>query len=283
MRREVRGRQTADLTDAQAGRYLRLLGIERARPSPNALRELVRAHLCRVPFENISKLYYHRREGRHELPGIELFLDGIQRNRFGGTCYPNNFHFFRLLRVLGYEATLCGADMASGADVHMAIRVRLGGHDLLVDVGYAAPFYEPIPLDLRVPFTIRYGRDTYVAHPQDGEGRTSLDLLRDGARAHGYLLKPAPRRIAHFGRVIRASYRPEATFMRSLLLVRFFDSQSVTILNRLRIDSGPDGFSLRELATMDRVVEEIVSAFDMEEPIVRAAVAGLPELESPYG
>lgn len=83
--------------------------------------------------------------------------------------------------------------------------------------------------------------------------------------------------------MIRASYRDDATFMRSLLLVRFFDSQSVTILNRLRIDSGPDGFSLRELPTMDRVVEEIVSVFDMEEEIVRAAVAGLAELESPYG
>jgi N-hydroxyarylamine O-acetyltransferase len=272
-----------DLTDTEVARYLRVLGVERARPSLDALGRLVRAQLCRVPFENVSKLYYRRQQGRRELPGLELFLDGIERHRFGGTCYLNNFHFFRLLRALGYEAKLCGADMASGPDVHMAIRVRLGGRELLVDVGYAAPFYEPIPLDLPAPFTIRFGRDTYVVHPQDGGGRTSLELQRDGERAHGYLLKPAARTIAHFARVIRASYRPGATFMRSLLLVRFFDSQSVTILNRLRIDSGPDGFSLRELATTDRVVEEIVSAFDMEEEIVRAAVDGFLELESPYG
>jgi hypothetical protein len=100
---------------------------------------------------------------------------------------------------------------------------------------------------------------------------------------HGYLLKPVPRTIGCFRRVIRASYRDDATFMRSLLLVRFFDDQSVTILNRLRIDSTRDGSSLREITTSDRMVEEIVSAFDMDEEVVRTAVAALPELESPYG
>lgn len=182
------------LTDAEVARYLRILGVERTRPSPDALGRLVRAQLCRVPFENVSKLYYRRQGCRHELPGLELFLDGIERCHFGGTCYLNNFHFFRLLRALGYEAALCGADMASGPDVHMAIRIRLGGRERLVDVGYAAPFYEPIPLDLPVPFTIRFGRDTYVVHPQDGEGRTRVDLRRDGERAHGYLLSRRQRR-----------------------------------------------------------------------------------------
>jgi arylamine N-acetyltransferase len=272
-----------DLTDAEVSRYLSLLGVDGTPPSPDGLRDLVRAQLCRVPFENVSKLYYRRRQGGHDLPGLAPFLDGVEHHRFGGTCYVNNFHFFRLLRALGYEATLCGADMASGPDVHMAIRVGMGGRELLVDVGYAAPFYDPIPLDLPTPYSFRFGRDTYVVHSKDAEGRTRLDLQREGDRVHGYLLKPAPRTIARFRRAIRASYREDATFMRSLLLVRFLDSQSVTILNRLRIDSSPDGFSLHELPTLDRVVGEIVSAFDMDEDVVRAAVAGLPELESPYG
>jgi arylamine N-acetyltransferase len=272
-----------DLTDADVDRYLGLLGVDRTPPSPDGLRDLVRAQLCRVPFENVSKLYYRQRRGGHELPCLPLFLDGVERPRFGGTCYVNNFHFFRLLRALGYDATLCGADMASGPDVHMAIRVGLGGRELLVDVGYAAPFYDPIPLDRPTPYSFRFGRDTYVVHSKDSEGRTRLDLLREGDRVHGYLLKPVPRTIAHFRQAIRASYREDATFMRSLLLVRFFDSQSVTILNRLRIDSSPDGCSLHELPTVDRLVDEIVSAFDMDGDVVRAAVAGLPELESPYG
>jgi len=272
-----------DLTDAEVARYLRVLGVPHRPPSPAALREVVRAHLCRVPFENVSKLYRRGRESGRDLPDLHVFLDGVERHRFGGTCYVNNFHLCRLLRALGFEATLCGADMASGPDVHMATRVRLDGRELLVDVGYAAPFYEPVPLDLSACFTLRFGRDTYVLHPRDAEGRSRLDLVRDGERVHGYLLKPAPRTLGHFRRAIRASYRRDATFMRSLLLVRFFDGMSVTILNRLRVDSGPDGFSLHELPTLDRVVDEIVSAFDMEEDVVRAAVAELPDLESPYG
>lgn len=271
------------LTDAEVERYLRILALRRRRPSSDALGELVRAQLCRVPFENVSKLYYRIQERRRDIPDVGLFLDGVERQHFGGTCYANNFHFFRLLRALGYEAALCGADMPSGPDVHMATVVRLDGRDLLVDVGYAAPFYDPLPLDQPAPKSFRFGRDAYVVHPRDPAGRTRLDLLRDGDRVHGYLLKPVPRTIACFRRVIRASYRDDATFMRSLLLVRFFDDQSVTIVNRLRIDSTRDGFSLHEITTSARMVEEIVSAFDMDEEVVRAAVAALPELESPYG
>lgn len=271
------------LTGAEVERYLRILGAAPERPSTEALRRLVRAQLCRGPFENVSKLYYARQHGRHDLPCLELLLDGIERHRFGGTCYANNFHFFRLLRALGYEATLCGADMGSGPDVHAAIRVRTGGRELLVDVGYAAPFYDPIPLDRQEVTALRFGRDTYLVHPRDAEGRTKLDHQRDGVRVHKYLLKPARRTIGHFSRAIRDSFREGATFMRSLLLVRLFDSQSVTILNRLRIDSSPDDFSLRELVTVERVVEEIVGVFDMDEAVVRVAVDGIQELDNPYG
>jgi arylamine N-acetyltransferase len=272
-----------ELTGAQVERYLRILGAAREQPSAEALRRLVRAQLCRVPFENVSKLYYARQHGRHDLPCLERFLDGIEHHHFGGTCYVNNFQFFRLLRALGYEAALCGADMGSGPDVHVAIRVKMGGRELLVDVGYAAPFYDPIPLDREEVTALRFGRDTYLVHPRDTEGRTKLDHQRDGERVHGYVLKPTCRAIDHFSRAIRDSFREGATFMRSLLLVRFLDSQSVTILNRLRIDSSPEHFTLRELVTVDRVVEEIVGAFDMDEAVVRVAVDGLQELDNPYG
>ena len=44
-------------------RYLGLLGVPERTPSVEALGELVQAHLCRVPFETISKLYYKRHLG----------------------------------------------------------------------------------------------------------------------------------------------------------------------------------------------------------------------------
>jgi arylamine N-acetyltransferase len=67
-------------------------------------------HLTRVPFENISKLYKQQHHGLTGLPSIELYLDGIERYHFGGTCYSNNFHFYSLLAALGYDVKLCAAD-----------------------------------------------------------------------------------------------------------------------------------------------------------------------------
>jgi arylamine N-acetyltransferase len=273
----------ARLAPAQVGRYLRLLGVPAGAPSPERLRLLVRSQLLRVPFENVSKLYHRRQEGRRDVPGIDAYLDGIERHRFGGTCYANNLHFWGLLQALGYDAVLCGADMPSGPDVHAATRVRLEGRDFLVDVGYAAPFYEPIPLDLPRTQAIRFGRDCYLVHPRDSGGRSTVELWRDGARVHGYVLNPRPRTAGHFGRAIRDSFRPRATFMRSLLLVRAFEGRTVTVLNRLRIDSWPDDFRLSELPCLDRVVAEIVTVFDMDEEVVRLAVSGIAELDSPYG
>ena len=74
-------------------RYLAVLGVAHQEPTLDALRELVTAHLTHVPFENISKLHNRKHHGLTGLPSIQLYLDGIERHHFGGTCYANNFHF----------------------------------------------------------------------------------------------------------------------------------------------------------------------------------------------
>ena len=123
--------------------YLNLLGVQRREPGIEALSEIVQAHLTRIPFENISKLYYKKQLGLRSLPSLELFLDGIERFHFGGTCYTNNYYFGQLLANLGYETKLCGADM-SNPDVHLVNMVTVEKRQYLVDVGYAAPFLMPL-------------------------------------------------------------------------------------------------------------------------------------------
>src|SRR5271157_5023742 len=93
--------------------YLEILGMAEKPPSREALTELVAAHLTRVPFENISKLYYRKHLGLTDLPTIQQYLDGIAENHFGGTCYSNNYYCYRLLVSLGYEVKLCAADMTA--------------------------------------------------------------------------------------------------------------------------------------------------------------------------
>lgn len=227
-------------------RYLRLLGITRRRPSLEALRELTLAHLTRVPFENISKLYLRNQPERHGLPALERFLDGIERHRLGGTCYANNFHLNQLLEHMGYRVSLCGADM-SAPDVHMVNVVSVDGSPYLVDGGYAAPFLEPMPLDLAQDQEVPWGRDRYVLKPRDSDGRSRMEHHRDGRLRHGYLVNPAPRRIGEFAGVIADSFRAEATFMNALLVVRFSGTRSLTLRNLTLTEASAASWRSREV------------------------------------
>ena len=74
-------------------KYLKILGVEAKPPSRDALFELVRAQITRVPFENISKLYYLKKLGLMNIPNLEVYLNGIENHHFGGTCYSNSYHF----------------------------------------------------------------------------------------------------------------------------------------------------------------------------------------------
>ncbi len=263
-------------------RYLNILGVPRRKPNVDALFELVRAHLLRIPFENISKLYYRKHHGLHTLPYLELFLDGVERFNFGGTCYVNNFYLYQLLTNLGYQAMLCGADM-SNPDVHLVSIVKVEKQEYLVDVGYAAPFLTPLPRDLATDYVIVLGRDRYVLKPQDAQGCSRLELYRDGDLKHGYLAKPVPRQIRDFEQVIAASYREDATFMNSLLLARFFPNRSVVIHNLTIIESQGAASRIRTLASLDELVQAIHEYFAIPLEFIADAVKGLRHLGDAWG
>ena len=193
------------LSDGLVERYLRLLRLSRMSPGLAALKEIVSAHVTRIPFENISKIYRQRQFGLTGLPDTEMYLDGIERYHFGGTCYANNYHLYRLLAALGYEVKLCGADMTN-PDVHMVVMVRVDGREYLVDVGYGAPFHEPMLRDLKADYEVTLGRERFVLQPQDALGRSRMVMYRDGVFKHGYVAKPEARGIEHFEEIIRSRW-----------------------------------------------------------------------------
>jgi N-hydroxyarylamine O-acetyltransferase len=262
-------------------RYLAILGVARMEGSLATLRALVSAHLTRIPFENISKLYYYKRLGLTNLPGIRMYLQGIEEKHFGGTCYSNNYYFHRLLRSLGYEAKLCAADMKT-PDVHAVNVITIDGREYFVDTGYAAPLLEPIPRDLTTDYEIALGRDRYVLTPQDGNGCSRLQLYRDGVLRHGYLVKPKPRKIEDFSTVIRESFSPNATFLNSVLLARFRPDGSTVIHNLTLIESEGDKSTLYELANRDELIATIEQQFGMPPGIVREAIRGLGSLQNAW-
>jgi len=253
--------------------YLETLGVAEKSPSRDALAELVQAHLTRVPFENISKLYYRKNLGLTNLPTIHQYLDGIAQNHFGGTCYSNNYYFYRLLVSLEYDVKLCAADMTAPA-VHAFSLVRVEGREYLVDTGYAAPFLSPIPRDLKTAYVAELGRDRYVFNPQDENRCSRLDLYRDGVLKHGYLARPEPRRIEDFEGVIKGSFRPDATFLNSLLLARFYPGRSVVIHNFALIESQGTVSTIRRLQGLEELMATIEKRFEMPRHIISEALSG---------
>jgi N-hydroxyarylamine O-acetyltransferase len=274
-------RTLAPLPEEVIDRYLAILGVARRDPSLPALRELVAAHLTCVPFENISKLYYRKRLGLVNLPPIRLYLDGIEQHHFGGTCYSNNYHFNLLLRGLGYEAKLCASDMKT-PHVHALNMIRIEEREYLADTGYAAPLLEPIPRDLAVDYETRLGRDRYVLKPQDAHGCSRLELYRDGVLRHGYLAKPEPRKIEDFSKVIAASFSADATFLNSVLLVRFYPGRSVLIHNLTLVESEGDQSTVHGLANRDELIAAIEQRFAITREIVSEAVGQLGTLQDAW-
>jgi arylamine N-acetyltransferase len=262
-------------------RYLAVLGVAHQEPTLDALRELVTAHLTHIPFENISKLHNRKHHGLTGLPSIQLYLDGIERHHFGGTCYANNFHFYSLLAFLGYDVKLCAADMAN-PDVHVVIMVTVDGREYLVDGGYGAPFLSPMPRDLTTDYVVALGRDRYVLTPQDAKGQSRLEMYRDGQQKHGYVAKPAPRRIEEFRQVIAKSFRPDATFMNSVLLTRFYSDRAVMIHNLMLVESRGSESIVRPLASRDQLAATVEEYFDMPRAIVAEVVGELGDLQDPW-
>jgi len=256
----------------ECSRYLRLLGIEGTPSGLAGLREIVGKHLYRVPFENVSKLLLFGREGTGRVTTISEFLDGIEHYDLGGTCYTNNPYFAELLRDLGYDADLFGADM-SKPNVHTVIRVRIGGVAWHVDVGFAAPFRQPIRLD-QLPCEIAHGNDRYVL---DGD---EVSVYSGGERQYGYVAHGPPRSTEFFRPVIMDSYNRNQTFMNCLRITRFFEEYTVELRNRTLIRYRGDQSSHTTLGSLAELRSALATEFALPRcPLERA----IPVLEQITG
>lgn len=131
---------------AQVDAYLARIGATRpARPDLNALRELQRAHLFAVPFENLS---IHLDEPI--LLDEKSLLDKIVTRRRGGFCYELNGAFAGLLTALGYPVAMLSGRVNGGGTLgppfdHLGLRVELD-EPWFVDVGFGSFTHDPLRL-----------------------------------------------------------------------------------------------------------------------------------------
>lgn len=120
--------------------YLARIGlVELPPPTAEGLRELVRAQVLGIAFENLDVL-----------AGIPVRLDEIAvdnkilGNRRGGYCYELNGLLARALRIAGFEvrnglARVTYRRTEPGPLSHQILMVECAGKTWLVDVGFGGP------------------------------------------------------------------------------------------------------------------------------------------------
>ena len=268
-------------TDSSYEKYLKILKISRRNPSIGALTQLISAHLTTIPFENISKIYYKINYGLKNIPDLDLYLFGISKNNFGGTCYSNNYYLNKLLNYLGYEVRLCGVDMAN-PDVHLVNIVRIESKDYLVDAGYAAPFLKPIPLDLTKEYKIALGANEYIISPRSENGYSELKMIRNGQPKHGYTVKPYSRSISEFETVIKNSFKESALFLNTILLTLFKAKSSIMIHNFSLVKNYCSKSKSIKLKSKEELIDNIVRYFAIPKYIVEDSVAYITNFDDAW-
>jgi arylamine N-acetyltransferase len=263
-------------------RFVKLLGLNQTKPALENLKKIIQAYMLKVPFENISKLYYLKTTGLNGIPGFEQFLSGIEKFHFGGTCYSNNYYLNLLLKFLGYEVKLCGADM-SKPDVHIANIVAIENQEYIVDAGYGAPFLEPLPRNLQVDYIISSGINRYVLRPKDKNGCSRMDLYINNVLQHGYLLKPQSRSIDEFEEIIAGSFSPGATFMNSILLAKFSPGYADIIHNLTYMEIKNDIAAMKTINSKEELVVIINKVFGIPANILKIVLADLPMNQGVWG
>jgi arylamine N-acetyltransferase len=261
------------------GKYLHLLEVDKSEPSLDLLNQIVKAHLIKVPFENISKLLY-KKQGINHIPDLGLFLEGIEKYNFGGTCYSNNYYLFSLLKYLGYNIRLCGADMKN-PDVHLIIIVKIDNREYIVDGGYAAPFLYPLSRDLEKDYIITLGNEKYIIKPKDVMGRTKVEQYSDGKLQHWYTAKPQERKIEDFDKVIKDSYSDDAVFMNAVRITSYSANGSKVLKNFSFTEIAENEYKTRKI-TPAYLSSEIEMNFGIPLFVVNEAIGSIKELKDIY-
>lgn len=260
-------------------KYLSLLKVENSHPSLDFLKKIVKSHLIKVPFENISKILFKQRRMK-TIPDFKEFLEGIEKHNFGGTCYTNNYYLYLLLNHLGFDITLCGADMKN-PDVHLISRVRIEGHEYIVDGGYAAPFLNPLPADLNSDYIISLGNEKCVVKPKEEDGKTRVEQHYNGKLQHWYTANTKPRKIEDFRKVIADSYADDAVFMNAVRITKFTENGAMVLKNfGFTETNGAKTFTVK--LNFSELPDFVESKFQMPAKLVRRAVNSIKELKDIY-
>ncbi|MCP2324834.1 arylamine N-acetyltransferase [Hamadaea flava] len=241
--------------------YLDRLGVRPTEPSVADLFALHRAHVERVPYENIE-IY------RGQPPGIDPAesLGWMTRGR-GGYCYQLNGAFATLLTQLGYAVTWhvggvhTAPEPVGATGNHLALTVSgLPSPECpdgvwFVDAGLGDALYEPLPVR---PGIYRQGPFEYALEPSKVvEGGWHFAHAADASFA-GMDFGPVADGVQTFAaNHAYLSTSPESGFTRVLTIQRR-DAEGVDILRGCQvIRHAAGGKSVREVSGQAEWLAEV--------------------------
>ncbi|MBV8713644.1 MAG: arylamine N-acetyltransferase [Chloroflexi bacterium] len=138
---------TASAQQSWLTAYLRVLGLEPRPPTLDFLRTLTRAHIMRIPFENITSILRRASAGDADVAPLDrqAELHSWSARQGGGVCFEVVDMVGALLDGLGFRQHPVLATISFFGS-HQANLVTVDGAQYLVDAGNGAPFFDPVPI-----------------------------------------------------------------------------------------------------------------------------------------
>ena len=205
-----------------------------ASPTAEVLRDLHRAHMFTVPFENLD---IHLR--REIVCDEQRFIHKVVDEHRGGFCYELNGAFAALLRALGFKVTLLSARVpcADGSDGpefdHLTLRVDLD-EPWLADVGFGDSFLEPLRLQADVEQL--QGERIYRIISADDIFFYQMKIDDDWKMEYSFTLRP--RQLSEFsGMCHYHQTSPDSPFTRKRVCSRAIPGGRVTLSNGKLIET----------------------------------------------
>lgn len=241
--------------------YFERIGYEGSRePTAETLRQLHRAHMLTVPFENFD---IHL--GHPIVLSLSSFYDKIVRRRRGGFCYELNGLFGWLLEHLGFSVEIVSARVFDGAQKgpdfdHLILLVKID-EIFVVDVGFGDSFVEPLRRDA-ADETVLHG-STFRLMGSDSE--RVLQRRRKTEWEPQFAFSPMPRRLAEFNAMCHHHQTsPKSTFTQKTICSVATPAGRITLSNSRLITAEGGRREEREVSGQEEYRRLLKTHFGIE-------------------
>jgi len=238
-----------------------------ARPSYLTLCDVLRAHVCTVPFENIDVQLGHALTTAPRNAYVKI-VDG----RRGGWCYEQNGLFGWALTEMGFDVTRVAAAVmrhergnSANAD-HLCLLARCpeSTQTWLVDVGFGGGMIRPIELSEggheQAPFRLGLRR-------ADGNSWRFWENLGDGEFSYDFAAEPGNETVLS-KKCDFLQTDPGSGFVLNLVVQLRTPNRHLSLRGRVLQIGTVNGIETEVLTSAEELQTTLIDVFDLDVPEV---------------